>query len=145
MSLKKKIEALPDAKRIPKRWKNMQAAKESRDPDTKWKKNPIKLVATPVAIEVFKQLHKDLRHRMFAKLAVKTYFNPKKLVTYQPVISASAVLGFARDKELANKKKAYVVGTEHGPCIWNGNHRAVAALISGREFKAYYLDLVGDK
>ena len=125
----------------------MQAAKESRHKDADWKMNPIKQVDQPVAVTVFKQLSEGLRHRMFKTLAVRTEFDPRKLVTYQPVISAAAALPFAEDEQLSRrvtrKKKAYVLGTELGPCIWNGNHRAVAALIARRTFKAMYLDLTG--
>ena len=144
MNLKQKINALPNVKRVPRRWRFMQAAKESRHKEPAWKRNPLKQVRTPVAVKVFKQLHDKLRHRMFSKLAVPMEFNPKKLVTYQPVISAAAVLCFGKDEELANRKKAYVLGTEEGPCIWNGNHRAVAALLTKRTFHAMYLDLTGD-
>jgi hypothetical protein len=143
MNLKKKIAALPDAKKIPKRWSNMKAAKESRHGRTKWKQNPLKIVHTPVAVKVFKQLDENLRHKMFAQIAEVREFNPRRLVTYQPVVSAAAVLQFAENEKLCHRKKAYVLGTEEGPCIWNGNHRAVAALVAGRKFKAIYLDLVG--
>lgn len=143
--LRRKIEGLPDAQVIPKRWKVMQAAKEKRHKNTMWKENPLKVVKTPAAIEVFRQLPNKLRHRMFAKLAVERTFSTKKLVTYQPVISSEAVYQFAANRQLARKKKAYIIGTEEGPCIWNGNHRAVAALMCGKKFKAMYLNLVGEK
>jgi hypothetical protein len=81
---------------------------------------------------------------MFRKLAVKTEFDPSDLVTYQPVISASAVCKFGRNPEIMRSKKAYVLGTEEGPCLWNGNHRAVSALLQRKKFTAYYLDLTGE-
>ena len=146
-TLKQKVNALPtvDKHAIPKRWHKMRAQKESRHEHTVWKRNPIKIVETPMAVRVFKQLNDRLRSRMFRRLGEEVVFNPKKLVTYQPVISASAVLEFGNDEALANEKKAYVLGTEYGPTIWNGNHRAVAALLTKRSFKAIYLDLVGSK
>lgn len=143
--IKKKVDALPTVTKIPKRWKNMQATKESRHGKTVWKKNPITVVHTPVAVKVFRQLDGKLKSRMFHRLASEVEFNPKELVTYQPCIAAAAVLGFALDEDLAKtrKKKVLVLGTEEGPCIWNGNHRAVAALLTRRTIHAKYLDLVG--
>lgn len=145
MSRKQRVDALPDIdkRRVPKSWYKMMAVKESRHGESKWKKNPIKVVDVPAAITVFRQLDKGLRHKMLNKLSTPVSFDPKKLVTYQPCVSAAAVLTFARDRKLADSKTAYVVGTELGPCIWNGNHRAAGALIDRREFKALYLDLVG--
>jgi len=142
--IERKIAALPNARRIPKRWHDMKAAKEKRHGNTEWKKNPIKVVDTPAAVEVFRQLDKGLRSRMFRIMASKVEFDPKKLVTYQPCVAAAAILQFAKDEKLSRSKKAYVLGTEHGPTIWNGNHRAVAALLTGRKFRAIYLDLVGN-
>jgi hypothetical protein len=145
---KDKVFSLPDAKRIPKRWLHMVAqhdkrAKKQKQPIS-WKQNPIKQVKdTPLSIKAFKQLSSKLRSRMFEKLGVEVEIDPKKLITYQPCVSASAVLDFVRDKKLAKKKKAYVLGTESGPCIWNGNHRGAADLLARRNFTAVYLDLTG--
>jgi hypothetical protein len=145
---KDKVFSLPDAERIPKRWLHMKAQHDKRarkqNQPIAWKQIPLKVIQdTPVSIKVFKQLSEKLRSRMFEKLGVEVEFDPKKLVTYQPCVSASAVLDFVRDEKLARKKKAYVLGTESGPCIWNGNHRGAADLIAGRNFTAVYLDLTG--
>jgi hypothetical protein len=138
-----KVDSLPSAK-VSKHWRKMQAAKESDHGESKWKKNPIKVVSCPNAITVFRQLPKKLKSRMWASLGVETEFDPKELVTYQPCISAAGVISFVRDRKLLASKRAYVLGTESGPCIWNGNHRAVAAILSGEKFIATYLDLSGD-
>lgn len=141
--IKQKIYALPDAPSVPTYWSTMRAAKENRHGKVTWKKNPIKQVSTPASLKVFRALDKKLRSKMWSSIATEVELNPRKLVTYQPVIAAEVAYHFARHPNKANKEKAYVLGTEKGLCVWNGNHRCVAAMMAGRSFKAIFLDLTG--
>jgi len=142
--IKRRISKLPTVpnKKVNKHWHTMMAVQEKRHgKGVKFKANPIRVVPTPVAIMVFRQLSKKLREKMWATMAAEREFNPKELVTYQPVVSERGLYMFACKGPKLSKHNSYVLGTEFGPCVWNGNHRAGAAAITKKKFKALYLDL----
>jgi len=103
-----------------------------------WKKNPIKLVRKPADAEAFKLLPVKLRDHLVSAAPVQR-FNPRDLVTNQPVVYLADLEHFLRHGK--DPEPVIVLRSSAGLYVHNGNHRSTLALLSGHKVRARYVDL----